>query len=565
MYDSLLEWDPKLNIRPALAESYKVVNSKRIVWNLRKGVKFHNGQELDADDVVYSFQQMLNPPLPGSTATLGQVPAIARCHGSRKYQVQMDLKAPDARVYGYLAWRRYSTIVPNNMYQTLNPATQGIGTGPFMLERLVRPERPRQLRQEPELLEAGPAVPGRGQLQDHHRRAVAHRGAARRHDRRSDWSRPKAPTLNGTPTSRCSTTSPRPSASSSSRSSRARTSPGRTSASARRSTSRSTGRTSSTRSMPASASTRPGRGRLRPVADPEDQLQSKYEKYDLPTAKELMSGGGSKGFDVTMTTFSTPTDFAAIAALIKNDLSQIGINVNIVPQDPVTFGANNSAGTFDWDLTARGMRGDVDGYVAEYNPCATRLLGVVQGLRRSGNAKRSGASSATAGSRSTRRSGCRCTSSSTSCSWTRCSRSALVSVSKFQVVNKRLKNMYVAFTDFNPASERLHRKLERLIPAVGPARCRARRWLFRSACSASSSSESLALFATLVGGVGRRSSCWSGCCPATSSTSSSPGTRGDARAEAAGERAARPERLVLRPVQPLDRPESCTATSATRY
>ena len=51
MYDSLLEWDPKLNIRPALAESYNVVNSKRIVWNLRKGVKFHNGQEFTAADV----------------------------------------------------------------------------------------------------------------------------------------------------------------------------------------------------------------------------------------------------------------------------------------------------------------------------------------------------------------------------------------------------------------------------------------------------------------------------------------------------------------------------------
>ena len=45
----------------------------------------------------------------------------------------MDLKAPDARVYGFLAWGRYSAMVPNNMYQTLNPSTQGIGTGPFML------------------------------------------------------------------------------------------------------------------------------------------------------------------------------------------------------------------------------------------------------------------------------------------------------------------------------------------------------------------------------------------------------------------------------------------------
>ena len=133
MYDALLEWDPKLNIRPALAESYNVVNSKRIVWNLRKGVIFHNGQELTADDVVYSFQQMLNPPLPGTTATVGQLPAIADVVRLSKYQVQMDLKAPDARVYGVMAWGRYTSIVPNNMYQTLNPSTQGIGTGPYML------------------------------------------------------------------------------------------------------------------------------------------------------------------------------------------------------------------------------------------------------------------------------------------------------------------------------------------------------------------------------------------------------------------------------------------------
>ena len=77
MYDSLLEWDPKLNIKPALAESYDVVNSKRIVWSLRKGVLFHNGQEFTAADAKYSFDQMLNPPLPGTTATIGQVPGIA--------------------------------------------------------------------------------------------------------------------------------------------------------------------------------------------------------------------------------------------------------------------------------------------------------------------------------------------------------------------------------------------------------------------------------------------------------------------------------------------------------
>ena len=85
-----------------------------------------------------------------------------------------------------------------------------------------------------------------------------------------------------------------------------------------------------------------------------------------------MSAAGVSGFSVTMTTFSTPTDFTSIAALIQNDLAQIGIHVNIVPQDPVTFGANNSAGAFDWDLTSRG-----------YARRRRRLRCRVQPLRRS--------------------------------------------------------------------------------------------------------------------------------------------------------------------------------------
>ena len=77
MYDSLLEWDPKLNIRNALAESYDVVNSKRIDWTIKKGVKFSNGQEVTAADVKYSFDLQANPPLPGSVAsTIGQFPGI---------------------------------------------------------------------------------------------------------------------------------------------------------------------------------------------------------------------------------------------------------------------------------------------------------------------------------------------------------------------------------------------------------------------------------------------------------------------------------------------------------
>ncbi len=57
------------------------------------------------------------------------MPGIAGTTVLSKYKLQMDLKAPDARVYGFLAWGRYSAMVPNDMYQQLNPAPRASGRG----------------------------------------------------------------------------------------------------------------------------------------------------------------------------------------------------------------------------------------------------------------------------------------------------------------------------------------------------------------------------------------------------------------------------------------------------
>ena len=111
----------------------------------------------------------------------------------------------------------------------------------------------------------------------------------------------------------------------------------------------------------------------------QDELKTKYEKYDVPEGQGADEGGGQlKGFDVTMTTFSTPLDYAAMAALIKSDLAQIGINVNIVAAGlGHVRRAGTAPATFEWDLTGRGMRGDVDGYVNEYHPASASVPGVV--------------------------------------------------------------------------------------------------------------------------------------------------------------------------------------------
>src|ERR1043165_5303786 len=70
VFDGLLDYDNSTTIMPRLAESLPQVNADATVYTfkLRKGVKFSNGREFTADEVVYSLTRVLDPKTssPGS-------------------------------------------------------------------------------------------------------------------------------------------------------------------------------------------------------------------------------------------------------------------------------------------------------------------------------------------------------------------------------------------------------------------------------------------------------------------------------------------------------------------
>jgi len=61
MYDSLLHKTTKLEYEPSLATSWKTLNDTTWEFKLRKGVKFHNGDVMTAEDVKFSFDRVLEP------------------------------------------------------------------------------------------------------------------------------------------------------------------------------------------------------------------------------------------------------------------------------------------------------------------------------------------------------------------------------------------------------------------------------------------------------------------------------------------------------------------------
>jgi peptide/nickel transport system substrate-binding protein len=61
VYESLVRFNEKLQIEPALATSWKVMSPTVWRFTLRQGVKFHGGESFDADDVVFSWQRVNTP------------------------------------------------------------------------------------------------------------------------------------------------------------------------------------------------------------------------------------------------------------------------------------------------------------------------------------------------------------------------------------------------------------------------------------------------------------------------------------------------------------------------
>ena len=63
LFDGLMDYDPgTTDLRPGLAESYTISDDGMVfTFEVRNGVQFHNGREMTAEDVVYSFNRVTNP------------------------------------------------------------------------------------------------------------------------------------------------------------------------------------------------------------------------------------------------------------------------------------------------------------------------------------------------------------------------------------------------------------------------------------------------------------------------------------------------------------------------
>ena len=153
-----------LQVKPWLAESWKP-NADGSVWTfqLRRGVRFHNGQTMTADDVVASFRQYLSQTTSQILASIP--PNILGPEGVVKtgpYTVQFRLKSPTAALPWLVSQTTYQAIIQPAAIAA-RPGTwvaRGmIGTGAFRL-RSYTPNRRAQLVRFPRYWGGNPPLDG---------------------------------------------------------------------------------------------------------------------------------------------------------------------------------------------------------------------------------------------------------------------------------------------------------------------------------------------------------------------------------------------------------------------
>jgi ABC-type transport system substrate-binding protein len=155
VYDGLTRYDlssadKASSIIPDLAESWSVSDTDKKVWifKLRKGVKFHDGSDFNADAVLWNFDKLLNreaPQFDQAQANQGSqyTGTLAKWRKIDDYTVEISTKKPDAVLPYVLASTFMSS--PNRWEEMgrdwAKVAEKPSGTGPWMLESFKPRER----------------------------------------------------------------------------------------------------------------------------------------------------------------------------------------------------------------------------------------------------------------------------------------------------------------------------------------------------------------------------------------------------------------------------------------
>ena len=127
VYSQLMTVDSQLRVAPGLAARLDNPDPLTYVAYLRSGVRFHDGHELTAKDVVYTFGSFLDPDF--VSARRGAYRMLESVRALDDYRVEFKLREP----FGSFPVQLVMQIVPDGSDESLRSFP--IGTGPYRFVR----------------------------------------------------------------------------------------------------------------------------------------------------------------------------------------------------------------------------------------------------------------------------------------------------------------------------------------------------------------------------------------------------------------------------------------------
>ena len=142
IFDTLVAMDPRMRLKPGLAESWRTIDDLTWEFKLRRGVKFHDGSELTAADVVFSIErtaQIPNSPSPFTIYTSRITEKII----VDPYTVRFRTAAPYPLMANDLGtiFIVSSKAAKGATSDDFNSGKATIGSGPFKFVRYAKGDR----------------------------------------------------------------------------------------------------------------------------------------------------------------------------------------------------------------------------------------------------------------------------------------------------------------------------------------------------------------------------------------------------------------------------------------
>ena len=139
LYNGLVKYDKDLILRPELAESWQYSRDcLDLTFKLRRDVRWHDGQPFTADDVVFTYETMVNPKTP--TAYGGDFKTVEEVKAVDPYTVHVRYKQPNAKaLQSWGIWMLPKHLLEaaareGKLREAPQNRTNPVGTGPYLFK-----------------------------------------------------------------------------------------------------------------------------------------------------------------------------------------------------------------------------------------------------------------------------------------------------------------------------------------------------------------------------------------------------------------------------------------------